>query len=559
MTSMSSHQELELQLAIDSIPAMAWSARADGTGEFFNRQYLDYVGLQMQQVLEWQWLDSIHPDDVALVRAAWEQYRIHPGVGEVEARIRRHDGVYRWFSLRSNPVRNRDGQVIRWHSVNLDIEEQKLAARVQEGERRLFDMIASGSPLQEVLAALGKVAEQTGLDRNCERLARIASIATESARARDELRRSASLLENAERISETGSFYWDVINNKLMWSLQEYRHWEIDPSVEPMSLNLLPRVHPDDRPMVEDRIRRIFRGEDIPETEERHLMLDGRVKHIRGATRVFRYEDGRMECVGVAQDITRRRHTEQALDRVRSELAHVTRVASLGEMAASIAHEVNQPLAGILTNASTCLRILKSGQADPERTIKTVERIVRDSHRASEVIKRLRTLFRRQDFSAEPFDLNEAAQEVIAICSHELQRRLIALTSDLDQTLPEVVGDRIQLQQVILNLVLNAADAIDASDHHPRQIAVKTVESAPGIVQLTVRDTGCGIAPDALNKVFDAFYTTKPNGMGIGLSVSKSILERHNGQLWARADEGQGATFCFAIPCTPFKGVDTIV
>ncbi len=662
-------QNFQPQLVIDSIPAMAWSARADGTGEFFNRRYLDYVGLQLDQVRDWQWIDLIHPDDVAVVLAAWDQVRLAPGACEVEARMRRHDGVYRRFSFRSKPVRDAHGNVIKWYGVNIDIEEQKRAAILLDGERRLLDSIACCSPLREVLTTLCEVAEQTLSDCFCEvrvadlsglvfehtiasslpqdssaasavpvktdfspagmaaaanaeiiaedlqadprwqqiplpaqlmrhglncawstpfsshsgtllgtlslyyrtstamqsdhrdiigRLTRIASIAIERSRARDELRRKESLLESAERLSETGSYYWDVINNKLMWSRQEYRNWEIDPSLEPMSLNLLPQVHPDDRPMVEERIRRIFRGEDIPEVEERHIMPDGRVKYMRGSTRVFRYEDGRIECVGVAQDVTRRRLTEQALDKVRSELAHVTRVASLGELAASIAHEVNQPLAGIISNASACLRMLASDPSDAERAVKAVERIIRDGNRASEVTKRLRNLFRRQDFSAEPFNLNEAVQEVIAICSHDLQRRRITLDAELDRTLQAAVGDRIQLQQVILNLVLNAADAIDTSGHQVRRIALKTTQPAAGLVQLTVADTGCGIAPVDLNKIFEAFYTTKPNGMGIGLSVSRSILERHGGKLWASLNDGPGSAVSFSVPCTAANLAETI-
>ncbi len=649
------------QVIIDSMPAMAWSARADGTGHFFNRRYLDYVGLQLEQVCDWQWISVIHPEDVAVVLAAWEQVAAAPRECEVEARMRRHDGVYRWFSFRSKPVRDANGSVVEWYGVNVDIEDRKRAAILLEGERRLFDSIACSRPLREVLTTLCQVAEQTVPDCHCEirttdptglsfehtivsslpleisstppvlvkgdcspsgtaaatnaeviaenlrddprwsrfplqaqlvkrgitsawstpfssksgsllgtlslyyhspaavqpehrsligRLTRIASIAIERARTQDELRRRESLLESAERLSATGSFYWDVINNKLMWSAQEYRNWELDPSVEPMSLNLLPRVHPEDRPVVEERIRRIFRGEDIPEIEERHLMLDGRVKHFRCSTRVFRYEDGRMECVGIAQDITHRRLTEQAIDKVRSELAHVTRVASLGELAASIAHEVNQPLSGIITNASACLRMLTSSQPDRERAIKAVERLMRDGTRASEVIKRLRNLFRHQEFSAESFDLNEATQEVIALCSHDMQRRRITLIAHLDKALPPAVGDRIQLQQVILNLVLNAGDAIDASDHRQRQITIKTAQIA-NMVQLTVADTGCGIASADLDKIFEAFYTTKPNGMGIGLSVSRSILERHGGKLWANPNNGPGTAVSFCVPCTP--------
>jgi signal transduction histidine kinase len=382
-------------------------------------------------------------------------------------------------------------------------------------------------------------------------MTRIASIAIERLRAEDELRRRQYLLETAERISETGSFSWDMTSNKLTWSTQMYRTHEFDEAREPVYSDLLARVHPDDAAKVHEGTTKVFAGQGGATGEYRLLMPDGRTKYLSTSYQVITHDDGRREGIGVIQDITRRRLAEDALDKVRSELAHVTRVASLGELAASIAHEVNQPLSGIITNASACLRMITGGRVDHERAIKAVERIIRDGHRASEVIKRLRALFRRQDFAAEPFNLNEAAREVIAICAHDLQRRRITLATDLDPALPVVVGDRIQLQQVILNLILNAAEATDASDRQPRQIAVTTTEATIGVAQLAVRDSGCRIEPGALNKVFEAFYTTKPNGMGIGLSVSKFILERHDGKLWASTNDGAGSTFSFAIPCSP--------
>ncbi len=658
---MTSASDLELQHVIDSIPAMAWSARLDGTGEFFNFHYLDYVGLTLEQVCDWQWASVIHPDDVRPLLEAWETVRASLAAGELEARIRRYDGVYRWFSLRANPVRDPDGNVIKWCGVNVDIDEQKRAVSTIEAERQLLELIACSRPLREVLSALCQVVEQTFPVCHCEvrvvdrtrtlfehivapslppdfsaasvgaalandlspagvaatsntaviaedlqtdarwqglsaqahllahglrsawstpflmstgmvlgtlcvyrripsrphadhygiveRMARIASIAIDRSRAEEELRRRQYLLETAERISETGSFSWDLSNNKLIWSTQMYRIHELDESLEPVYPNLLASVHPDDAQRIHENTVRVFNGEASLDGEYRLLMPDGRIKYLSTAFRVVTHEDGRRECFGVAQDVTRRRLTEQALDKVRSELTHVTRVTSLGELAASIAHEVNQPLSGIVTNAGACLRMLTSGQPDPERAVKALERIIRDGNRASAVIARLRNLFRRQDFTTESFNLNEAAKEVIAICSHDLQRRRITLDMELDETLPCVVGDRIQLQQVVLNLVLNAADAIGTSEQ--RHIAVRTFQPSLGLVQLTIRDSGCGIASDDLNRIFEAFYTTKTNGMGIGLSVSKSIVDRHHGELWASANDGPGSSFHFSIPCAP--------
>jgi signal transduction histidine kinase len=381
------------------------------------------------------------------------------------------------------------------------------------------------------------------------RAAHIASIAIERSRVEDELRRSAFLLATAERISETGSFYWDLTRNKLTWSSQMYQIHELDEGLEPVYPNLLATVQPDDFEMIKERTERCFEGEASPDDGYRLVMPDGRIKYLRTAYRVVRHPDGYLESFGVAQDVTGRHLAEVALDKVRSELAHVTRVASLGELTASIAHEVNQPLAGIITNASTGLRLLTAEPPDIEGAIRTAQRTLRDGNRASQVIRRLRGLFRKQEFRPEPFDLNDAGQEVIAICSHDLQRRHISLVTDFDPALPPVTGDRIQLQQVILNLILNAADAVSTVEEDTRRVAIETTECEPGLAQFTVRDSGIGITADDLVKVFDAFYTTKANGMGVGLSVSRSIIEQHGGRLWASPNEGPGTTFAFCIPC----------
>jgi signal transduction histidine kinase len=248
------------------------------------------------------------------------------------------------------------------------------------------------------------------------------------------------------------------------------------------------------------------------------------------------------------QDVTQRRIAEETLDKVRSELAHVARVMSLGQLTASIAHEVSQPLSGIITNASTCLRMLALEPPDIEGALKTAQRTLRDGNRASEVLARLRALFRKKDAALEAVDLNEAAEEVVALSAQDLQRRGIAIQTVLDGTLPRIEGDRVQLQQVILNLVLNAADAMDGIEDRPRRIVVETGAGSPEPVRLTVRDTGQGLPDGDAARVFDAFYTTKADGMGIGLSVSRSIIDRHGGRLWAGPNDGPGAAFSFALP-----------
>ena len=218
-------------------------------------------------------------------------------------------------------------------------------------------------------------------------------------------------------------------------------------------------------------------------------------------------------------------------------------------MTASITHEVNQPLSGIVTNASTCLRMLDADPPNVEGARETARRTIRDGNRASEVIMRLRELFSKREFTLEPLDLNEATREVIALSLSELQRNRVVFQSELANDLPNVTGDRTQLQQVILNLLRNASDAMVGVRDRPRQLLIRTEREAGDRVRLTVRDAGIGFDPQSNDKLFDAFYTTKSDGMGVGLSISRSIIERHHGRLWAEPNEGPGATFSLSIPC----------
>ena len=265
---------------------------------------------------------------------------------------------------------------------------------------------------------------------------------------------------------------------------------------------------------------------------------------------------GQREYIGAVQDVTQRRLSEEALSKVRSELAYVARATSLGVLTASIAHEVNQPLSGIITNAGTCLRMLDANPPNVDGARETARRTIRDGNRASDVITRLRALFSKREFSLESVDLNEATREVITLSRSELQRNRVVLQSELADDLPNVTGDRVQLQQVILNLVRNASDAMVDVHDRPRQLLVKTEQMDGDRVRLTVRDAGIGVDPQVVDKLFDAFYTTKRDGMGIGLSVSRSIIERHHGRLWAERNDGPGATFAFLVPRDPENVTD---
>jgi C4-dicarboxylate-specific signal transduction histidine kinase len=262
----------------------------------------------------------------------------------------------------------------------------------------------------------------------------------------------------------------------------------------------------------------------------------------------IRDQDGQLEYIAAVQDVTQRRRSEEALAKARSELARVARVTSMGALTASIAHELNQPLSGIITNASTCLRMLAADPPNVDGATETARRTIRDGNRASDVITRLRALFSKKEATTEPVDLNEATREVITLLRSELQRSRVILQAELSDDLPSVIADRVQLQQVILNLLRNASDAMNDVDDRPRELVIRTARDEDDRVRLTVRDTGVGFDPQAVDRLFDAFYTTKNDGMGIGLSVSRSIIESHHGRLWAEPNDGPGATFSFSIP-----------
>jgi PAS domain S-box-containing protein len=373
---------------------------------------------------------------------------------------------------------------------------------------------------------------------------------TESKRAQDELRRSEAFLAEGQNLSRTGSFSWRVATDEVTWSEQLYRIYEMEVGV-PVTLEAIrTRVHPDDLSLLE-RIKIVDQtrnGLNDFEWQYRLLMPDGSIKYLHAVGHATRDPEGQLEYIAAVQDVTARRLSEEALETARSELAKVARVTSLGVLTASIAHEVNQPLSGIITNAGTCLRMLDADPPNVEGARETVRRTIRDGNRASDVITRLRAVFSKEDLTLEELDLNELAREVIALSVNDLQRNRVALHTELAEDLPTITGDRIQLQQVILNLLRNASDAMVGVHDRPRQLLIRTEREDGGRMRVSVRDVGVGVDPQTMSKLLDPFYTTKSYGMGLGLSVSRSIIERHDGCLWAEPNDGPGATFSFSIP-----------
>jgi PAS domain S-box-containing protein len=484
--------EGSLELIIDAMPALVWSARPDGSADFFNQHYLDFVGLSSDQASGRGWTAAVHPEDLVEWTSTWEQIMASGSPGEAEARLRRHDGDYRWFLFRVSPLHDADGAIVKWYGVNTDIEDRK--------------------------------------------------------RAEVELKRAYDSFSDAQRLSKTGNFTADIAVDEHIWSEELYRIFEIDPWTKISVQQVRDIIHPDDLAAFDADFARSLGGVDFDQVF-RIVPASGCVKHVHAVGHLIERIAGRPLFIGAIQDVTDRIVAEETVNRARTELAQVARATTLSALTASIAHEVNQPLSGIITNASTCLRMLDGDAPDIDGARETARRTIRDGNRASDVISRLRALFTKKEFVLEALDLNEAAREVIALSSADLQRQRIVLQLDLAPDLPTISGDRVQLQQVIMNLLRNASDAMLDVDGHPRNVLVTTGRQADDRVRLSVRDTGVGLEPETVDKLFAAFFTTKSAGMGIGLFVSRTIIDRHQGRLWAEPnDDGPGTTFSISLP-----------
>jgi C4-dicarboxylate-specific signal transduction histidine kinase len=360
-----------------------------------------------------------------------------------------------------------------------------------------------------------------------------------------ELQRSEAYLAEAQRLSHAGSFGWDVFSGKLYWSEETFRIFERDPAHQPTVDFVLQRTHPQDRAVVQqtlDRARQYRRALDF---EHRLLTTDGQVKHVHIVGHPAFDEVGNLvEFVGTVMDVTERYRADQE----RQAIAHVNRITTMGQLTASIAHEVNQPLAGAVTNAHAALHWLEAQPPNLDETRQSLAAIIKDGNRAGEIIHRIRSLIKGAPSRNEQLDINEPILEVIALARSEVQRSGVSLQTRLMSDLPLVEVDRVQLQQVMLNLILNAVEALSGVSEGSRDLLISTEDGGPEGVRVAVRDSGPGLIPESVDRLFEAFYTTKPTGMGMGLTICRSIIEAHKGRLWATANEPRGAVFQFSLP-----------
>jgi PAS domain S-box-containing protein len=531
----SAGREDHFRSVADNIAALAALVTPAGQFELVNQQTSAFFGATLDELKHWAIADAVHPDDLPNVLAAWRESVETGRPYDVEERLRRADGVYRWFHTQGFPLRNTEGHIDLWYLLQRDVDEQKQGEALLAGEKQLLELVAEGHSMSEILEAICRLIENTAT--GC-----YSSVALYDP--------SRTRWEHGAAPSLPASYVRFYVGRPL--------NTDFGPCVMAACLN--------EQVIVTDLTTETRWAEWRPIALKHGLRsswttpISTAAGKVLGAFTLY-YSEPRTptplhqslikQFTHIARIAIERRLSEEALNRLQSELAHVARVKSLGVMTASIAHEVSQPLLGIITNASTCLRMLTANSPNIDGACETARRTIRDANRASDVITRLRALFSNKDAAPAPLNLNEAAQEVVSLFLRELQRGRVILRTEFADNLPPVIGDRVQLQQVILNLVRNASDAMSTVNDRRRELTVRSARDEGDCVRLTVRDTGVGFGQEASDRLFQAFYTTKNDGMGIGLSLSRSIIEAHRGRLWATMNDGPGATFSFSIPLKP--------
>jgi PAS domain S-box-containing protein len=499
--------EQELRLVIDTIPAIVWRKLPDGSADFINQRFREYWGLSEEEGLGWGWVNGIHPDERKTFEEEWRAACAAGEPFDKEARLRRADGEYRRVLLSAVPRRDEDGNIVKWYGTTTDIEDHK--------------------------------------------------------RAETALRRSEAYLAEAQRLSLTGSFAWNVSRGEVFWSDEMYRILGFDRATKSTLELLFQRIHPGDRAFVQATLDGAsVDGTDL-DIEHRLLMPDGSVKYVhvvgrtvsdetagteRAGLDCFGLGSAGLEFVGAVMDVTTAKRAADELNEAQAALAHVTRVTTLGELAASIAHEVSQPLGALVTNAEAGLRWLDHRTPELDEARRSVEMIIKDGIRAGEVIRRVRALSKKSEPQMAPLDINDVVNEVIALVQREVLSHKVSLRTELALALPAVLADRVQLQQVLINLVINGMEAMQPVTDRPRQLVIRSRQDEADQVMVTVTDCGVGISTEKSDQLFNPFFTTKSDGLGMGLSICRSIIEAHGGRLSASGNVGPGATFQFALP-----------
>ncbi len=521
-----------LRLVIDTIPGMVWSAQPDGTVDFVNRRWVEYHGLSSEELgRQGGFASVIHPDDVVWSIDNWNAALAAGTSTEGEIRVRGADGEYRWFLARAVPLHDDLGNIVQWYGTITDIEDRKRAEMLLGGEKRLLEMIAKGEPLDIILHALCQLVEELAsgalssillLDPKTNQLRHGAapSLPTKYVEAIDGalIGPSAGSCGTAAYLAEP-VIVSDVATDSL-WA--DYRELALGHGLR--ACWSTPIVSSERKVLGAFAI--YYREPRSPTPQEDGLIA--RITHL-------------------ASIAVERKRGEEALHQAQADLAHVSRVTMMGELTASLAHEVNQPITAAVTNANTCMRWLAGDAPNIQEAREAAIRSAKDGTRAAEIISRIRLLFKKGTLEREPVDINEVIREIIILLRSETTRYSISVRTELGSALPELIGDHVQLQQVFMNLALNGIEAMKDVDDK-RELFIKSERSKNEQVLVSVRDTGIGLPPQQADQIFDAFFTTKLHGTGMGLSISRSIVESHGGRLWADSNSPRGATFHIALP-----------
>ncbi|WP_207483474.1 PAS domain-containing protein [Arenibaculum pallidiluteum] len=485
--------ERQLRLLVDTIPALAWSTTSDGEVSYASRRMLDYLGLSGEEPFPMP-VDAMHPDDVPAFRRAWAAAAEAGSPLAFTCRLRRGDGDYRWHEGRAEPVRDQSGRVIQWCGVNIDVDERQ---KVEEALRTSAQQLRL---LIETIPALVWCVTPEGEPSY--------------------LSKQLMGLTQAELESPDGTW--------LGGAIQAF-------------------VHPDDAPALRESLMHSFRTGDPFRMKYRHRRSDGIYRWVEGRALALRAGDGRIvQWYGVLVDIDDETRGQEELRRAQDRLARASQLTSLAELSASIAHEINQPLAAVVTTSHACQHWLSADPPNIPRALAASERIIRDANGAAAVVNRIRALFQRSEAARQPADMNEVIAEVCQLLRGELAARNVRVETDLERNLPPALVDRVQMQQVLVNLIRNGIDAVASPDGASRPLSLRSRRDDAGRIVIEVRDEGAGVLDT--ERIFEPFFTTREFGMGMGLTIARRIVEAHDGRLWAAPNQPAGAVFTFAIP-----------
>jgi PAS domain S-box-containing protein len=488
--------EYKLRQIIDTVPSLVWATGPDGENTYANQRLLDYIGAPYEDFKNRGWQQFVHPDDLPETVKAFH-HAIETGTSyQAEHRVRRSDGEFRWHRACGEPLRDRQGRIIQWYGLSVDIDEAK--------------------------------------------------------KAEDRLRRSEAYLAEAQRLSHSGVAAYNE-TDILYGSEETFRIWGFDPAQGVPSREAVnQRIHPDDRNQLLAEVQRAVSEKRNYSFAYRIVLPDRTIKHLETIGRPAFSKSGELvEIVTTHVDVTERKRAQEEHKRLRqleADLAHMNRMSMMGELAASLIHEITQPIASARNNARAALNFFDNQPSDLSEIKEALGCVVDDADRAGHIVGRMRDQIKKAPPRRDRFDLNEAINEVVALARSALTENEVSVQTRLAEGSLPVQGDRVQVQQVTLNLILNAVEAMGSIEAAAaRELLISTKQSETKAIVVAVGDSGPGIDPEDRERVFQAFYTTKSSGVGMGLSICRSIIEAHGGRLWADANEPRGAVFQFTL------------